>query len=96
VTSHIDFDRREGRLLFWDMTNGGVNWVDGKLQGPCEQINDLRGEIEDLSFSVLKDGCGSEEQNILAFSTSDGVIKVAVACMPRHVGRYWQDRPLAC
>ena len=96
ATSHIDFDRREGRLLFWDLTRGGENWVDGKLQGPCQQFNDLRERVDDISFAVAKDSGGNDEQTIVAFCTADGLVKVMLLLKLTHLLNVWNNKRLLC
>ena len=93
ATSHIDFDRREGRLLFWDLARGGENWVDGKLQGPCQQFNDLRERVDDISFAEVKEYGGNNGQ-IVAFCTADGLVKVLLLLLKLYVFNVWNRRLL--
>lgn len=76
ASCHMDFERREARVLLWDMTPGGENWVDGKLVGPCHQINGLRAKVEAVAFSSPEE-CGGARGLIIACCMADGVVKVS-------------------
>eukprot|EP00951_Prasinocladus_malaysianus_P017063 scaffold134309_cov34-Prasinocladus_malaysianus.AAC.1 len=76
ATCHIDFARQEARVLMWDVQPGGKLWVDGKLTGPCRQLDNFRAKIEDLAFTQNDAGL-----LIMACCSADGVIRVK---QPNH------------
>ena len=45
LTCHVQQQRREGRILLWDVVQRQRGWVDGKLCGPVAALDGFRGKV---------------------------------------------------
>jgi WD40 repeat protein len=45
LTCHVQQQRREGRILLWDVVQRRWGWVDGKLCGPVAALDGFRGKV---------------------------------------------------
>ncbi|KAL6781451.1 hypothetical protein ACKKBG_A11200 [Auxenochlorella protothecoides x Auxenochlorella symbiontica] len=69
VTGHWNGERREGRLMAWDVARGGAGWVGGALTGPLATRDDLAA----APVALRRLGRG------FALLTSDGLLRAAEA-----------------
>eukprot|EP00887_Chlorella_sp_A99_P008061 scaffold12.g8061.t1 len=73
VTCHIQPQRREGRILLWDLGRRAHGWVDGRLCAPCATIDGLRGQVTSLDARAAPAAGGGA---LLAAACADGVLRV--------------------
>lgn len=89
VTCHVQSQRREGRLLLWDLDRKEAGWVDGKLVGPCAAIDGLHGQVTSLDCRAVRASGELGTGLLLATACSDGLLRVweiangAAAAPPR-------------
>ena len=79
VTCHIQLQRREGRILLWDLQRRQHGWVDGRLCAPCTTIDGPRGQVTSLDCCALVGGGRGTDEGpllLLAAACADGTLRV--------------------
>lgn len=80
ATAHVT-DRREGRLLLWDVCACRSGWVDGRLAAPHITVDGFAGAVVSVDACLAPDGAA-----LLAGACGDGSVRVfeieAAAALP--------------
>lgn len=69
----------QGRVLLWDLSVAGQNWVDGTILGPFKAINSFAGKILAIIFTAAEqDRTNSTAgfQGLMAIACADGTLQV--------------------
>ena len=70
ATAHVT-ERREGRLLLWDVCERRSGWVDGRLAAPHITVDGFAGAVISLDACLAADGAA-----LLAGAAGDGSVRV--------------------
>lgn len=66
----------QARVLLWDLSIGGRNWVDGTILGHFEAVDGFAGKILAVAFTAAGAISSSGSQGMMAMSCADGTVQV--------------------
>ena len=66
----------QARVLLWDLSVGGRNWVDGTVLGHFKAVDGFAGKILAVAFTAAVAISSSGSPGMMAMSCADGTVQV--------------------